>query len=67
MEVIIRTPEKVKKLAHLFHHIKNIINDVNIHFTEDKMYIQGMDNSHACLIEIIHFTDSYSYILNTRN
>ena len=52
MEVVIRSSEKVKKLAHLFHHLKNIINDVNINFTEDQMYIQGMDASHASLIEV---------------
>jgi len=62
MNITIRNAKKVKILAHIFHHLNNIMNDINIHFTEDKMYIQGMDNSHACLIEInIHaqWFDSY--------
>jgi proliferating cell nuclear antigen len=52
MNILIRSDNKVKKLSHVFHHIKNITSDVNIYFTSEQVYIQTMDNSHASLLEV---------------
>ena len=69
MNITIRNAQKVKILAHIFHHLNNMMNDINIHFTEEKMYIQGMDNSHACLVEInilAQWFDSYNILISQR-
>ena len=52
MHITICDAKKVKILAHIFHHLNHIMNDINIQFTEKAMYIQGMDINHACLIEM---------------
>ena len=40
------------KFAHIFQHLKNFADNINIDFLEDKVYIQGMDNAHISLYEI---------------
>ena len=36
----------------IFRHLKGIVTDVNIVISKEKFYIQSMDSSHACLVEI---------------
>ena len=53
MKLVITEPKKVKAFATIFKQLKNVTADVNIDFTEDTMYIQGMDSAHACLFELL--------------
>lgn len=53
MKLVITEPTKVKAFATIFKQLKNVTADVNIDFTEDTMYIQGMDSAHACLFELL--------------
>ena len=52
MKLTLETPEKVKAFVEIFKNLKNILDDINIAFTEDKIYMQGMDNTHALLFEM---------------
>ena len=50
--IVISDIQKVKAFANIFRFMKDIIADVNIDMTEDKMYIQGMGEAQACLVEL---------------
>jgi len=52
MRIQLTSKAKVNQLVTLFRHLKNLVDNVNIHLTSDKFYIQGMDPSHACLVEV---------------
>ena len=52
-----------EKFVHIFQHLKNFANNINIDFMDDKVYIQGMDGAHVSLYEISldkSFFDEYS-------
>ena len=52
MKLVITEKAKVHQLVAIFRHLNGIVTDVNINLQTDRLYIQGMDSSHACLIEI---------------
>ena len=52
MKLVISEKNKVNQLVAIFRHLNGIVCDVNINLKDDCIYIQGMDSSHACLIEI---------------
>ena len=52
MKLVITEKAKVHQLVAIFRHLNGIVTDVNINLQTDILYIQGMDSSHACLIEI---------------
>jgi proliferating cell nuclear antigen len=52
MKIVISNKKKVDKLVTIFRHLKSIVIDVNLNFTDKGLYIQSMDSSHACLVEI---------------
>ena len=52
MKLEISEKGKVRQLITIFRNLKNIACDMNIHFSKDGIYIQGMEASHSCLIEI---------------
>lgn len=52
MKIVISDTQKVKAFSSIFRFLKDIIADVNIDMTEDKMYIQGMGEAQACLVEL---------------
>jgi len=52
MKLVITEKNKVHQLVAIFRHLNGIVTDVNINLKSDSLYIQGMDASHACLIEI---------------
>ena len=41
-----------EKFVHIFQHLKNFADNINIDFMDDKIYIQGMDSAHVSLYEI---------------
>lgn len=52
MRITIKEKTKVCKLAAIFRYLKNIVELVNINLTPECLYIQGLDSSHACLVEV---------------
>ena len=52
MKFVISDPVKVNVFATIFRQLKDILADVNIDLYPDKMTIQGMGESHACLFEL---------------
>jgi len=52
MEITLKASLKLDTFAGLFQHIKLFGEKVNIMFGPDKMYVQGMDNSHIAIFEI---------------
>ena len=52
MEVVLTSAKKVQIFADIFRNLKNILTDVNISFSEIGLYIQGMDVTHALLVEL---------------
>lgn len=63
MKLIIDNNKKLEVFVAIFQILKNWSTNINIHFQNDKLYIQSMDKSHICLanIEISKewFTDYY--------
>lgn len=51
MKLTIKDPKKVAKFTAIFQHLKQLIDTIAIYFDNDKMYIQGMDNTQICLFE----------------
>ena len=52
MKVIIPTGDKTIQFVTIFQHLKTKITDANITFDEEKLYMQGMDNSQIGLFEL---------------
>jgi proliferating cell nuclear antigen PCNA len=52
MNITLKTPEKVLKFTEIFKNLKNLIDEINMVVTEEKLYMQGMDSTHALLFEL---------------
>ena len=52
MKLILKDKAKVTIFTNIFRNLKNILDDANITFTPTKVYMQGMDQSHALLVEL---------------
>ena len=52
MKIIIPPGDKAIKFVTIFQHLKTTITDANLVFDEEKMYMQGMDNSQIGLFEL---------------
>lgn len=52
MKLTITNLVNAEKFTHIFQHLKNFTDNINIDFLQDGIYIQGMDNSHVSLYEI---------------
>jgi proliferating cell nuclear antigen len=52
MKVQLSDKNKVKSLAAVFKHVHSLSDIVNLQFTDTGLYMQAMDNSHACLFEL---------------
>ena len=53
MKFQLATDSKVNDFITIFKNIKNLVPLVNLIINEDSLYIQGMDSSHICLLEIL--------------
>jgi proliferating cell nuclear antigen len=53
MKLVITEPTKVKAFATIFRQLKNIVADVNMEFSDESVYIQGMGQSQVCLFELL--------------
>ena len=52
MNVVLNEKDKVSKFACIFKHLKQFSSDINMYFSEDGLYTQGMDGAHVCLFEL---------------
>tara|TARA_Y100000741_G_scaffold336392_1_gene294953 strand:- start:715 stop:1518 length:804 start_codon:yes stop_codon:yes gene_type:complete len=50
--ITLNDPKKVSKLANVFRYLKSAVSDINIIFSDNGMYFQGMDEGHVSLIEL---------------
>ena len=53
MRLTIENKSKQEVFVAIFQLLKNWSSYINIHFEENKLYIQSMDKSHICLADII--------------
>ena len=58
MKLTITNLVNAEKFTHIFQHLKNFTDNINIDFLQDGIYIQGMDTAHVSLYEIT-FNKSY--------
>ena len=52
MKLVISDLKKAKQFASVFQTLPNISNEVNLHFRENELYLQGMDMAHVCIFEM---------------
>lgn len=52
MKLVISDLKKAKQFASVFRMLPNISNEVNLHFQENELYFQGMDQAHVCIYEM---------------
>ena len=52
MEIHITDPVKIEVFSNIVQNIKNVCDQVNIEFNEDRLYIQTMDSSKISILEI---------------
>lgn len=53
MKLNINDNNKISIFSTIFKQLKNFTSDINIHFYNDKFYIQFLDNNHICLCETV--------------
>jgi len=52
MKLVISDLKKAKQFSSVFQVLPNIANEVNLHFRENELYLQGMDLAHVCIFEM---------------
>ena len=52
MHLVIESKSKIEVFVAIFKLLKNWSSHINMHFEENKLYIQSMDKSHVCLADI---------------
>ena len=52
MKIVLSDTRKVMQFACILRHLKNISSDIEILINKDRLYTQGMDNSHVSLFEL---------------
>ena len=52
MEIRITDPVKLETFANIFQNAKNVCDQINIDFNEERLYIQTMDASKISILEI---------------
>ena len=51
MKLILKDSVKATKFSAIFQHLKQLVENIVIYFSNTGLYIQGMDNSQICLFE----------------
>lgn len=52
MKLTLEQTKKVQAFATIFKNLKNIVDEINMMFFQEKIYMQGMDSTHALLFEM---------------
>lgn len=66
MKFQLTTDSKINDFITIFKNIKNLVALVNLIIKDDSIYIQGMDSSHICLLEIL-LKDSWFDLFESDN
>ena len=53
MKLCINEPKKSEQFGTIFQNLTQIANEIAMRFSEDKVYVQGMDSSHVCMFELV--------------
>lgn len=70
MKILVKDSSKTSKISIIFNNLKHFSESIVLNFSEDGVYIQGMDTSHICLFECKitnDWFDEYSYNVNNDN
>ena len=62
--------DKVSKFCNVFQYLKNITDILNISFSNNGLFIQGMDNTHVCMFQLKldnNWLTDYSYTHSAPN
>ena len=51
MKLVINNSVKATKFSNIFNNLKHFTETMNLHFSENGLYVQGMDKTHCCLFE----------------
>jgi proliferating cell nuclear antigen PCNA len=51
MKLVINNSVKATKFSNIFNNLKYFTETMNLHFSENGLYVQGMDKTHCCLFE----------------
>lgn len=63
MEILLEHPGKIESFTTIFLSMKSITQSVNVHFNEDRMYVQTMDAARVSILEVTlpkEWFDAYS-------
>jgi proliferating cell nuclear antigen PCNA len=52
MKLVITDLKKAKQFTSVFQTLPSVTEEVNIHFRESELYMQGMDPAHVCIFEM---------------
>ena len=52
MHINISNSDRVIKIVALFRNLYNIVENVKITLSNKRLYIQGMNSTHVCLVEV---------------
>ncbi len=52
MRCVITNQENIEKIATIFHHVKNLTNELNIDLNSNGLSFQALGTNHVCLIEM---------------
>ena len=64
MKFMLIDKKKINSLVTIFRNLKGIVSDVNLLLSKDMFYVQSMDSSHACLVEVQIMSDWFdNYIV----
>ena len=64
MEFVINDNKKASEITNIFNNISNFSECINLVFTSEKMYVQELDKSRACLFEFVFINswfDTYNF------
>ena len=53
MKLIINDAKKSEQFGTIFQNLFQISNDIAMRFTNEQIYVQGMDSSHVCMFELV--------------
>jgi proliferating cell nuclear antigen PCNA len=53
MNIQLTDPTNIQRFSNLFRYLQFISDHITLEFSPDKLFVQGIDQSHACLFEIV--------------
>ena len=53
MKLLINDTKKCEQFGTIFQNLTQIANEIAMRFSDEKVYVQGMDSSHVCMFELV--------------